>query len=43
MTVIKLLVQPVLALLILPFFLDLNSIAGKVALLMEVGPRDPAN
>ena len=38
MTVIKLLVQPVLALLILPFFLDLNSIAGKVALLMASLP-----
>jgi len=38
MTVIKLLVQPVLALLILPFFLDLNSIAGKVALLMAALP-----
>ena len=38
MTVIKLLVQPALALLILPFFLDLNSIAGKVALLMAALP-----
>ncbi len=38
MTVIKLLVQPVLALLILPFFLDLGSIAGKVALLMAALP-----
>ena len=38
MTVIKLLVQPVLALLILPFFLDLNSIAGKVAILMAALP-----
>ncbi len=38
MTVIKLLVQPLLALLILPFFLDLGSIAGKVALLMAALP-----
>jgi malonate transporter and related proteins len=38
MTVIKLLVQPVLAFLILPFFVDLNSVAGKVALLMASLP-----
>jgi malonate transporter len=38
MTVIKLLLQPVLALLILPFFVDLDSVAGKVALLMAALP-----
>ena len=38
MTIIKLLVQPVLAFLILPFFVDLHSVAGKVALLMAALP-----
>jgi predicted permease len=38
MTVIKLLLQPLLAFLILPFFVDLNSVAGKVALLMAALP-----
>jgi malonate transporter len=38
MTVIKLLLQPALAFLILPFFVDLNSVAGKVALLMAALP-----
>jgi malonate transporter and related proteins len=38
MTVIKLLVQPLLAFLILPFFVDLHSVGGKVALLMASLP-----
>ncbi len=38
MTIIKLLLQPVLAFLILPFFVDLNSVAGKVAILMAALP-----
>lgn len=38
MTVIKLLIQPVLAFLSLPFFVDLHSVAGKVALLMAALP-----
>jgi malonate transporter len=38
MTVIKLLLQPVLAVLILPFFVDMHSVAGKVALLMASLP-----
>ena len=38
MTVIKLLLQPALAFLILPFFVDLNSVAGKVAMLMAALP-----
>ncbi|MBS0539299.1 MAG: AEC family transporter [Proteobacteria bacterium] len=38
MTVIKLLVQPALAFLILPFFVDLNSVAGQVALMMAALP-----
>jgi predicted permease len=37
-TVIKLLVQPALALLVLPWFVDLGSVAGKVALLMAALP-----
>ena len=37
-TIIKLLLQPLLALLVLPFFIDLNSVAGKVALLMAALP-----
>ena len=38
MTVIKLLLQPLLAFLILPFFVDLNSVPGKVAMLMAALP-----
>ena len=38
MTVIKLLIQPALAFLILPFFVDLHSVAGKVAMLMAALP-----
>lgn len=38
MTAIKLLLQPVLAVLILPFFVDMHSVAGKVALLMASLP-----
>jgi hypothetical protein len=38
MTVIKLLLQPALAFLVLPFFVDLNSVAGKVAMLMAALP-----
>jgi hypothetical protein len=38
MTVIKLLLQPLLAFLILPFLVDLNSVAGKVAMLMAALP-----
>jgi malonate transporter and related proteins len=38
MTIIKLLLQPALAFLILPFFIDLNSVAGKVAMLMAALP-----
>lgn len=38
MTAIKLLVQPALAFLILPFFVDLHSVAGQVALLMAALP-----
>ena len=38
MTVIKLLLQPALAFLILPLFVDLNSVAGKVAMLMAALP-----
>jgi malonate transporter len=38
MTVIKLLLQPALAFLILPFFVELNSVAGKVAMLMAALP-----
>lgn len=38
MTIIKLLVQPLLAFLILPFFVDLSSVAGKVAMLMAALP-----
>jgi malonate transporter len=37
-TIIKLLLQPLLAVLVLPFFIDLNSVAGKVALLMAALP-----
>ena len=37
-TVIKLLLQPLLAWLVLPFFVDLGSVAGKVALLMASLP-----
>ena len=37
-TLIKLLLQPVLAFLILPFFVDLNSVAGRVAMLMAALP-----
>ena len=37
-TVIKLLVQPALALVILPFFVDIGSVPGKVALLMAALP-----
>lgn len=37
-TLIKLLLQPLLAILVLPFFVDLNSVAGKVALLMAALP-----
>jgi malonate transporter len=37
-TLIKLLLQPLLALLVLPFFVDLNSVAAKVALLMAALP-----
>jgi predicted permease len=38
MTVIKLLVQPALAFLILPLFVDLHSVGAKVALLMASLP-----
>ena len=38
MTIVKLLLQPLLAFLILPFFVDLNSVAGKVAMLMAALP-----
>ncbi len=38
MTAIKLLLQPALAFLILPFFVDLHSVAGQVALLMAALP-----
>ncbi|MCA0303363.1 MAG: AEC family transporter [Proteobacteria bacterium] len=37
-TVIKLLLQPALALVILPFFVDVGSVPGKVALLMAALP-----
>ena len=37
-TLIKLLLQPLLAILVLPLFVDLNSVAGKVALLMAALP-----
>ena len=37
-TVVKLLVQPALALLVLPFFVDITSVPGKVALLMAALP-----
>jgi len=37
-TLIKLLLQPLLAIVVLPFFVDLNSVAGKVALLMAALP-----
>jgi predicted permease len=37
-TIIKLLLQPLLAVLVLPFFVDLNSVPGKVALLMAALP-----
>jgi len=37
-TLIKLLLQPLLALLMLPLFVDLNSVAGKAALLMAALP-----
>ena len=37
-TLIKLLVQPVLAALVLPLFVDLGSVAGRVALLMASLP-----
>jgi predicted permease len=37
-TLIKLLLQPLAALLILPFFVPIDSIAGKVALLMAALP-----
>jgi malonate transporter and related proteins len=37
-TLIKLLLQPLLAALILPFFIDLGSVAGRVALLMAALP-----
>lgn len=37
-TVIKLLLQPLLAWLVLPYFVDLSSVPGKVALLMTALP-----
>ncbi len=37
-TLIKLLLQPLLALVALPFFVDMDSVAGKVALLMASLP-----
>jgi malonate transporter len=37
-TVVKLLIQPALAFLVLPFFVDLQSVPGKVALLMAALP-----
>ena len=37
-TLIKLLLQPLLAALILPWFIDLGSVAGRVALLMAALP-----
>ena len=37
-TVVKLLVQPALALLVLPYFVDVSSVPGKVALLMAALP-----
>lgn len=37
-TIIKLLLQPLLAALILPFFVDLRSVPGQVALLMAALP-----
>ncbi|MBI3196258.1 MAG: AEC family transporter, partial [Rhodospirillales bacterium] len=37
-TIIKLLLQPLLAILVLPFFIELDSVAGKVALLMAALP-----
>lgn len=37
-TLIKLLLQPLLAALLLPFFVDLQSVPGKVALLMAALP-----
>ena len=37
-TVIKLLLQPALALVVLPFFVDVGSVPGKVALLMAALP-----
>ncbi len=37
-TVIKLLLQPLLMLLILPSFVDLQSIAGRIAILMAALP-----
>jgi predicted permease len=37
-TLIKLLLQPLLAALILPLFIDLGSVAGRVALLMAALP-----
>jgi predicted permease len=37
-TVIKLLLQPLIMLLILPFFVDLHSTAGRIALLMAALP-----
>ena len=37
-TLIKLLLQPLLALAVLPFFVDLQSVPGKVALLMAALP-----
>ncbi len=37
-TAIKLLLQPALALVILPFFVDVDSVPGKVALLMAALP-----
>jgi predicted permease len=37
-TLIKLLLQPLLAVCVLPFFVDLNSVPGQVALLMAALP-----
>ena len=42
-TVIKLLPQPLLVLLILPFFVDLQSTAGRIALLMGCALPSAAN
>jgi predicted permease len=37
-TLVKLLLQPLIAVLVLPFFIDLDSVPGKVALLMASLP-----